>query len=392
MKERFTELAEFYRDKLLNDTIPFWEKNSIDRDCGGFFTCLERDGTVYDTDKFMWLQPRQAWTFAMLYNRYEKRDEWLEIARHGIDFVTKYGRDEAGDWFFRLTREGKPVLHPYNPNSTALFSTIAYAEYAAITQDEEDIARARETYDYLISDRPKPYTRFAKAYPGTRPLIGLGEPMFRAHVSYEIKWLMDADELNQTIDECLNAVFDKFPDPKHGIFRENVAPDGSFVDSLEGRHINPGHGIECVWFLMEVAEFRNNTEAIKKCVDVLLSTLDFAWDKEYGGIYNFMDVEGHPHHDLGWNQKLWWPHDEILIALSMAYRLTGNQTCWGWYEKAHEYCWNHFSDPEYGEWYGYLDRRSEVYMPLKGGKWKGCYHHPRMLYKCMREFEKLGSS
>ena len=104
-----------------------------------------------------------------------------------------------------------------------------------------------------------------------------------------------------------------------------------------------------------------------------------------------MDIQGHPHHDLGWNQKLWWPHDELLIALSMAYRLTGNQVCWNWFEKVHEYCWNHFSDPEYGEWYGYLDRRSEVYMPLKGGKWKGCYHHPRMLYKCMCEFEKLSS-
>ncbi|NMC37697.1 MAG: AGE family epimerase/isomerase, partial [Bacteroidales bacterium] len=61
-------LAEQYRRELLDNIILFWEKNSVDREHGGFFTCLDREGKVYDTDKFVWLQARQVWMFAFLYN------------------------------------------------------------------------------------------------------------------------------------------------------------------------------------------------------------------------------------------------------------------------------------------------------------------------------------
>jgi N-acylglucosamine 2-epimerase len=83
----FSALAAQYRDELLSNILPFWLQHSLDREHGGFFTCLDRHGNVYDTDKFVWLQGRQVWTFAMLYNRVEqrepRRDEWLETALHG---------------------------------------------------------------------------------------------------------------------------------------------------------------------------------------------------------------------------------------------------------------------------------------------------------------------
>jgi N-acylglucosamine 2-epimerase len=66
-------LAELYKNTLLNDVLPFWEKHSLDWQYGGYFTCLDREGKVYDTDKFIWLQNRQVWTFSMLCNQLEKR-------------------------------------------------------------------------------------------------------------------------------------------------------------------------------------------------------------------------------------------------------------------------------------------------------------------------------
>ena len=101
------------------------------------------------------------------------------------------------------------------------------------------------------------------------------------------------------------------------------------------------------------------------------------------------DAKGHPPQQLEWDQKLWWVHIETLVALLKGYRLTGRKSCWSWYERVHAYTWAHFPDPEYGEWYGYLNRRGEVLLPLKGGKWKGCFHVPRGLYLCMRELEKM---
>ena len=86
---------------------------------------------------------------------------------------------------------------------------------------------------------------------------------------------------------------------------------------------------------------------------------------------------------------LWWVHLEALVALSMGYRLTQNEACWTWYQTLHDYTWSHFADPEYGEWFGYLNRRGEVLLNLKGGKWKGCFHVPRALYLCWQQFETL---
>ncbi len=68
MNETPETLTRLYRDALLQDVLPFWERHSIDREQGGYFTCLDRAGHVFDTDKFVWLQARQVWTFSMLYN------------------------------------------------------------------------------------------------------------------------------------------------------------------------------------------------------------------------------------------------------------------------------------------------------------------------------------
>ena len=65
------------------------------------------------------------------------------------------------------------------------------------------------------------------------------------------------------------------------------------------------------------------------------------------------------------------------MALLMGYALTGRAECLEWYRRVHDYTWAHFPDPEYGEWFGYLNRAGEVLLPLKGGKWKGCFHVPR---------------
>jgi N-acylglucosamine 2-epimerase len=174
---------------------------------------------------------------------------------------------------------------------------------------------------------------------------------------------------------------------------EHVAPDGSHVDSFEGRLLNPGHGIEAMWFLMDVGQRNDDQALVDRAIDVVLSILEYAWDSEYGGIYYFLDRQGRPPLQLEWDQKLWWVHLETLVALAMGIALSGRgDECKVWYRRVHDYAWPRFADPEHGEWYGYLNRRGEVLLPLKGGKWKGCFHVPRALYLCYRLFEGLSQA
>ncbi len=391
MKTKFTELAIGYGGALRADVLPFWEHHSLDRESGGFFTCLARDGAVYDTDKFMWLQARQVLTFSMLYNRLERRSGWLEVARHGADFLQRHGRDREGDWYFSLTREGRPLVQPYNIFSDC-FAAMGLSQFALAAGDEEAKETAERTFRRILARRANPKGRYAKSVPGTRPMRSFSLPMILINLVGELEWLLAPGTVDEVVATSLDEVFSKFIDEERQVLREHVAPDGGKLDCFEGRLLNPGHGIEAMWFVLDLAERQRNRALAERAVAIALHTLELGWDREHGGIFYFLDAHGHPPQQLEWDQKLWWVHVETLITLLKGFRLTGDAACRAWFERVHAYTWSHFPDPEFGEWFGYLNRRGEVLLPLKGGKWKGCFHVPRALFQCERELVQLGAA
>ena len=388
MEANWSVLAALYLGTLLNDVIPFWEEHSVDWTTGGYWTCLDRRGQVFDTDKFVWLQARQVWTFSMLYNRWEKKEEWLEIARNGADFLSQHGMDDEGNWYFSLDSDGKPLVEPYNIFSDC-FAAMAFSQYALASGDERAKETALSAYHNVLRRKDNPKGKYSKAYPGTRPLKSLAIPMILANLSLELDWILQDDALEQVVDTCLEEVLGRSLDEERGLLFEHVAPDGSHPDCFDGRLINPGHGIEAMWFIMDIAQRRGDQQLVEQAAEVVLNTCTFGWDEEHGGIYYFLDADGKPPQQLEWDQKLWWVHLEALVALSMGYAATGQEECWQWYQRVHEYAWPRFSDPDHGEWFGYLNRRGEVLLSLKGGKWKGCFHVPRALYLCYKQFEDL---
>lgn len=389
-KIKISKYTELYRNELFDRVIPFWEKHSVDTEYGGYFSCLDREGSVYDTDKFMWLQCRQMWLFSMLYNRHEKKSEWLEIAKCGADFLAEHGMDADGNWYFSLDRKGRPLVAPYNIFSDC-FAAMAFAQYSLATGDGKARDIALRSYQNILKRKDNPKGSYTKTVAGARPMVSMAIPMILANLSLEMEDLLESSVLEETLDMCVSEVMGLFLDKERNLLFENVRPDGSHIDCFEGRVINPGHGIESMWFLMDIAKRRNDRKLIDDAVDVVLSTLEYGWDKVYGGIFYFLDADDKPPLQLEWDQKLWWVHLESLVALAKAYSLTGRSECLKWYEKVHEYTWAHFADAEHGEWYGYLDRQGDVLLDLKGGKWKGCFHVPRGLYLCYKEWEKVSS-
>ena len=377
----FKQLEKQYRDELLQNVIPFWLEKSQDKEYGGYFTCLDRQGNVFDTDKFIWLQGREVWLFAMLYNRVEKRQEWLDCAIQGAEFLKKYGHDGTLNWYFSLDRQGNPLVEPYNIFSYT-FATMAFGQLSIATGNQEYADIAKRTFDIILSKQGNPKGKWNKAYPGTRSLKNFALPMILCNLALEIEPLLDEAFIEKTMDTCIHKVMDVFLRPElGGIVVENVNADGSLSDTFEGRQLTPGHAIEAMWFIMDLGKRLNRPELIEKAVQTTLKMIDYGWDKQYGGIYYFMDRKGCPPQQLEWDQKLWWVHIETLISLIKGYQLTGNKECLQWFEKVHHYTWEHFKDPKHREWWGYLNRQGEVLLDLKGGKWKGCFHVPRGLYQ-----------
>jgi len=213
--------------------------------------------------------------------------------------------------------------------------------------------------------------------------------MITINLAMELGSAIPGYPVEQVVSENLSLVMNQFSDRKEHLIFENIALDASHPDTFEGRQINPGHGIETMWFVMSAAEKAGDRFMIEQAADALEDHMSFGWDEEYGGFFYFRDSRNKPPQLLEWDQKLWWPHAEALVATLMGYRLTGRESLKHWYEKVHEYTWNHFPDPEFGEWFGYLNRRGEVLLPLKGGKWKGCFHVPRAMLICMKELDKM---
>ena len=385
----FKKLASKYKTELLDSVLPFWLNNSIDKEYGGYFSCLDRDGSVYDTDKFIWLQGREVWLFSMLCNKLGKKQEWLDAAIQGAEFLKKYGHNGDYDFYFSLTREGKPLVEPYNIFSNT-FACMAFAQLAKATGSEEYAEISRRIFKRILERRGNPKGKWSKAVPGTRPMKDFALPMIICNMALEVEDIInDPQQLEKTIDECLHEVLDVFYQPDLGCMLENVSSlDNSRLDCFEGREINPGHNLEALWFMMNLGIRRNDKALVNKCVEISLSVIEKGWDKEYGGIFYFLDSKGAPQQKLEWDQKLWWVHIESAIAMIKGYQLTGNKKCLEWFEKLDEYMWSRFKDPLHPEWFGYLNRRGEMLLPLKGGKWKGCFHVPRGLFEIWQILEK----
>jgi N-acylglucosamine 2-epimerase len=384
----YNSLSNLYRDELLNNVIPFWLTKSQDTKYGGYFTCLDRTGNVFDTDKFVWLQGREVWLFSMLCNNLEKNPEWLQCAVQGGEFLKKFGHDGNYNWYFSLTQDGKPIIEPYNIFSYT-FATMAFGQLSKATGNGEYADIARRTFDIILSRVNNPKGKWNKTYPGTRDLKNFALPMILCNLSLEIEHLLENDFLQKTIDTCIHEVMDVFYRPELGLIVENLSSDNKLSDTFEGRLLNPGHAIEAMWFIMDLGVRLNKPELIKRAAGIAVQMVEYGWDYKYGGIFYFLDRKGHPVQQLEWDQKLWWVHIETLISMLKGYQLTGSEDCLKWFEIIHEYTWDHFKDKEYPEWYGYLNRQGEVLLPLKGGKWKGCFHVPRGLYQCWKTLEKF---
>jgi len=377
---------DLYKNELIHNILPFWLMHSRDEINGGYFTCLDRKGSVYDKDKFIWMQGREVWCFSFMYNNVEQNEKWLEMALHGAAFMEKYGRDDYGNWYFSLTKDGKPLVQPYNIFSDC-FATMAYAALDKVQPCDKYKKIALDTFENIVNRQHNWKGIYNKAYPGTRNLKNFGLPMILCNLSLELEHLLGTERVNSFIPSIINEIMNVFYQPDLGLILENVYNDGSLCDSFEGRIINPGHGIEAMWFIMDLGKRLNDNALIEKACKIMLNTLEYGWDKKYGGIFYFLDVKGNPPQQLEWDQKLWWVHVEALVALAKGYAYTKNDIYLEWFQKIHNYTWKHFKDNEYGEWFGYLNRRGEVLLDLKGGKWKGCFHIPRALYQVSQTFE-----
>lgn len=374
------QLLSIYRDGLLHDTVPFWFPRSVDDEYGGFLHCLDRDGTIVDTDKSVWVQGRMTWMLLTLYNTIERRGEWLDWAQRGLEFIEDHCFDSDGRMFFHVTREGRPIRKRRYAYSES-FAAVAHAAYYRATGDQRSCDRARQLFEQFTTWNFMPGLMPPK-YTDERPMIGLAPRMITIVTGQEIRANTGDTSVNAWIDRAIDEIENLFVKPELQVVMETVAPDGSIIDHFDGRTLNPGHAIECAWFIMREGHERNRSEWIQLGCRMLDYMWQRGWDCQYGGMLYYCDVYDRPVQEYWHDMKFWWPQNETIIATLFAWLLTGETKYAEWHQQLHDWAYRVFPDREHGEWFGYLHRDGRLSNTLKGNLWKNFFHYPRMQWYC----------
>lgn len=386
---RIDELIRVYRDGLLRDTLPFWTGHAVDRVHGGYFHSLDRDGSVIDTDKQVWGQGRFAWVLATMYATVEPRPEWLELARHGLDFLRAHAFDRDGRMFFLLTREGRP-LRKRRYFFSEIFATQALAAYARAAGDARAGLEALDLFKGILRLVETPGALEPKVNPETRPQKSLTVPMVLLSTAQVLREAVTDPLCGRTIDRAILEIERDFVKDDLGCVLETVGPGGEFLDHFDGRLLNPGHAIEAGWFILAEARRRGrDARLIRLGCKILDWSWRAGWDDVHGGLFYFRDARGLPSPEYWHDMKFWWPHNEAIVATLLAHHLTGEEKYARWHREVHDWAYAHFPDPEFGEWFGYLHRDGTVSSRLKGNHWKGPFHLSRMQWHCWKLLEEM---
>ena len=388
-----SQLKSLFKEELTDYCIPFWLKHGRDDKYGGVLNCLDREGKVYSTDKSVWMQGRAGWMFSYIYNNIEKNQQYLDFAKSCIDFARNYCIDDDGRMFFTVTRDGKP-LRKRRYWFSETFYIIANAEYYMATRNEFYLNEAVKYYDFVYGmyrDPSKdPYKITPKGIAQTRDTKALANPMIMLNVTAVIKNADTArkdyyDNIARELVKDIKA----FHNDEYKATFETIGADGSFImESQPCRVINPGHDIECSWFLLEEGLRTGDTDTVEFAKMIFDEAYARGYDKEYGGIVYFKDVLGTPVESYEHDMKLWWVHNETVIASLMFYLKTGDEKYKRILDEMVDYSFSHFSDREFGEWFGYLRRDGKpTEPPCKGHTYKGPFHVMRMLAKCIKILE-----
>ncbi|MDR8390060.1 AGE family epimerase/isomerase [Aliifodinibius sp. S!AR15-10] len=380
-------LLEFYREHVQEVILPFWKK-AVDKKKGGIYTCFNNEGDkLLNTNKYTWSQGRFIWLWSEVVRMIGEgklegdRKNYLANLHKSIDFVEENVFLENGNCVYLLAEDGqkKKSSHSEVYDSSIYadcFIALGLAKYAHLTRNSERFAKVVELYT-RIRERIKKGTFKTEPYPIPAGYKAHAIPMIMLNLSQEMAETAQdlqhpfADTLLRYSLEYMKEIMEGFCDENDRIIEILPEDQSKGVETILNRHLNPGHAIESMWFVLHTAEREGVPKYTRQAVKAIEYAIRIGWDKYYGGLLRFSDLgggkprgqkEGHAYEKLitdSWDMKLWWPHAEALYATLLAYDITGDQAIFDLYKKIERYVFDVFPNPdtEIGEWIQIRDRK-----------------------------------
>ena len=409
------QLPSYYVTELKDNILPFWERNCLDPVNGGYFNCFTNDGKrLVSRDKYTWSQGRFVWLWSKLaliqssaFSE-EERARFLSHAELGIRFLRRHALIEEGDWRCAFLNdefgnhkypEGQTVLN--GSIYADLFVILAFSKYALAADDPSSYKFARKLYESALG-KVEAGTFYTLPYPLSKKYRAHGIPMIFDDVTKELMRAAERFDPERVpvyrarMDGFVTDILTHFADPEYRIREVIHSADNSFLPGLLGRHINPGHMLEDMWFTIDAADILGRPDWVRTADRMALKALSLGWDTEFGGILHFCGLEGgmpsgDPAGDenetmyrqavTGWGDKLWWVHSEALYTTLLLYTRTGNPEYLAWHDRILAYVEEHHVNPdrETGEWIQILTREGKPQDKVTALPVKDPYHITRNL-------------
>lgn len=383
---------------ILEDIMPFWDESCLDREKGGYITCFDREGNITSTNKYIWFQGRQLYTYALLYNRIEKRSTWLESAMLGYDYLLRHAYAGNGRWNYELDREGN-VITGTNSIYSDYHVAQGLAEYLLATggADDRGMRVLEDTFSAVETNTMNLEFRDIFENSWSPSLIWHDMHLTALNTAFIAGQTLGRNRVRAFEEYCLDKILNWFLRNEKMLVFEAVTRDNELDASPAGNFINPGHSLESMWFCLETGRIHKNPAVVKKALQGVDWTYSVGWDTVHGGIFAYLDAAGrtpqpfdwHLETNTAWDDKIWWVNCESLCCFANSYAASLDLNYLAMFEKQYDFCMNHFYDQEYGEWYERLYRDGSVKVADKGTKWKCAYHLVRSLVQIITAFERI---
>ena len=392
---------EFLREHILH-TMSFYEGRSIDAS-GGFFHFFKDDGTVYDRHtRHLVSSTRFVFTHAMAARRFG-RPQWLEAARHGLQFLHDGHRDPASGgyvWQLSWNNGQRSVIDATNHCYGLAFVLLAHA-HALMAGIEEARAGVAETFELMERHfwEPVPglYADEASAdwsdvapYRGQNANMHACEAMLAAFdATGETRYVDRAEALADAITRRQAALADGLI-WEH--YRAEWSPDWDYnrvgkPNIFRPWGYQPGHLAEWAKLLLILERNRPADWLLPRARELFAAATQHAWDTVNGGLfYGFArdhSASGHDRFYICDSDKYFWVQAETLAAAALLAVRTGEGGYWDWYDRIWDYSWQHFVDHEHGAWYRILTHDNRKISDEKSPAGKTDYHTMGACYEVL---------
>ena len=403
---------------LVDALLPFWIERAPDRECGGFLTYFDRDGSrTGETTKTFLMQIRMLYTMASAHRAGYGGGRCGELARMGAEFILDHYWDEQNDgWIWIADRKGNPTCSG-KIGYGQVFGVYAFSEYALATGDERGLDAAIQTYAAICNHMADTQRGglFELCEPDWRPAPpgkGGGDRKSLDVHMHMMEALTDLYELTRhpthrrRLLEVIELITTRMLDPRTRLGYIQFSLDfeplpailfdvqwGRDAEPADGQarplnHTSYGHNMEFLWLLLHAADVLGQPRETYR--DIARAICDHCVrcgvDHELGGVF----AEGPMDGPTTLTEKQFWQHPEVMIGLLDALAMFGDETYWDAFTKVTDFVFDKFINfAGGGEWYERLDREGNVVDGDLGHGWKISYHTVRGMIQSTRRLRAL---